>query len=892
MTGKKRPEDNDRNSEGKPEDQASEKLDAKKIKIEEEQNHKELNMDDNKNVASISTIAKPDVIDLTEASEIVVDTETSTEAKKESVVSTKMGIEDSRVENKTSEEIKAGPSPKGKQIEIETSTETKNASGVPTKMGIEDTPVENKISEEIKAGPSPKEKQIGSVSKGKLNEDKSVLSIGDSTLTATVFLAAPSLKNHKLAITGNDMRLGSWKQPKGNFEQIYQISKDLFIFKGIVPIPSRAGVQFKFVHVNEKEESKIEYEGDGPLDNRSQELLPDTWNFFIFKPKSKSMASKFFENLTKLIYKSETREDIAVEFFNILFTHIMDNLLSDWDSTFEFLDDSLQKVKQAVESQAAAGFRKFLHLWLQKPELQVNFDQLMLLIVGACKMDVYTEKIKDVLQPKHKEFSIYLHNFRMKRRRLDLVDIMKRIATHAGREFTWILFRINRQTEITRSMHQEASESIIQTLQDIPEVLLDYPEVTSRAVECLVRWKNIEDLYRSLRPVFARNAEYQRLLEPILLQKFLNQKSSIEDLFTILRSDLLKKAYFLNSIPQLDDEYPLQQNHANLFQESIKKIFNQKFPDMIRLACRSPEYMFPIVENILLEKLKAISTFNKDDYRFFSQLEDGNLNNFPRAKENIEALLLKITLDHLKSGSFQSVPSLKLILIGLAERRDEIPLLERAKIVDLQKATNRLPRKFLQNLHSLLNASGVSVDKTLKPYRKGITKDVVERLETHLDMLEEILSKVQKHAVPLIELSSLHVSKHLFLIFYNRFNGILFYFIYLLQDPQVIDCLKNIGLTEAQQAQLRQNVEELKRRHNLYGALYVRFARLNVIRPTADRIDEDGDENDGDNGFADANEQEIVQVLDPKGIIIKFWYIYCNIFLRNIYRLGYIPKRH
>lgn len=55
----------------------------------------------------------------------------------------------------------------------------------------------------------------------------------------------------------------------------------------------------------------------------------------------------------------------------------------------------------------------------------------------------------------------------------------------------------------------------------------------------------------------------------------------------------------------------------------------------------------------------------------------------------------------------------------------------------------------------------------------------------------------------------------------------------------MIDCLKTVGLTEKQQTNIRQDVEELKKRHLLYGAIYSTFSRLNIA---GDEEDEDEDE--------------------------------------------------
>jgi hypothetical protein len=49
------------------------------------------------------------------------------------------------------------------------------------------------------------------------------------------------------------------------------------------------------------------------------------------------------------------------------------------------------------------------------------------------------------------------------------------------------------------------------------------------------------------------------------------------------------------------------------------------------------------------------------------------------------------------------------------------------------------------------------MDKLLKPFRKGETKDVVEKLENHFDQLDGIVNKIQSRNIPLIDLSILQV---------------------------------------------------------------------------------------------------------------------------------------
>ena len=129
-------------------------------------------------------------------------------------------------------------------------------------------------------------------------------------------------------LTGEDQNLGNWKQPQGKFEPILHINKDLYIFKGVVPIPSWVNSMFQFVDVNMSDQ-EIEYEGVGSQDSRREELLPDSWNFFVFKPKkAKSMMGKVWEGFSKYMYKSEITESIAEDFFNIvLLIHTLEIIL-------------------------------------------------------------------------------------------------------------------------------------------------------------------------------------------------------------------------------------------------------------------------------------------------------------------------------------------------------------------------------------------------------------------------------------------------------------------------------------------------------------------------------------------------------------------------------------
>lgn len=594
------------------------------------------------------------------------------------------------------------------------------------------------------------------------NQGKSSSKVDDS-LIATVYVAAPLLENYTLAIVGENELLGEWKKHKGHFEKLYQINEDIYIFQGKIPVPSIPGSPFKFAHFNTIEK-KIVLEGEGKTDNRTDELLPGSTNFFLFKLKSKLIFGKLFRFLS-FFQKSETKEKIAGEFFNTLFDHTCRNILPDWDTAYEFVGESLWKIQQAVGDCTSDGFRKFINQRCENPEQKIRFDQLLLLIIAAKKLDLpLRNSMMAAIQTNCKEISLYLHSsFKLFKRNLPgFLSVMEHFVQYAEpdlSDFWWILFHINHpEGKLAKYDCQKVSKSILTTLQEIPEVLLSNENVASRVVDYLAHWNEVNELHRKLQPILAVNVNYQQLINTLLLQKFLIHKTEMSDMEEILRSDFLNIAY--QSKIRTDSNHPHSACGA-LFEDAIRKIFSQKLSDVIRLTRHVPDYLLPgvipVVENVVNQKIKSISNFNTADYTYFAQLDPNQLNNFRTTKQMIEGKLLEMTRKQLESGFFQSVPSLRLILLVLSETTD-LPLLDRPKVVDLQKtlSLDRLPQNYLQNLHCVIKLPNVSVDQTLKQYRKGKTKEIVERLENHFDHLDEILNQVKNRLVPLVELTSLN----------------------------------------------------------------------------------------------------------------------------------------
>jgi hypothetical protein len=368
----------------------------------------------------------------------------------------------------------------------------------------------------------------------------------------------------------------------------------------------------------------------------------------------------------------------------------------EWDDAFEFLDNGLEKIRRTLGSDVLInGFKHFFNRWIQEPELQINFDRLFLLLVGACKLNVYFEEMRPANERMEtKEFYLYLHNFsHLKRKQEDLLAVFEFIARHGGSNFWWIFFRINRHSvKFANYPKHEVSKSLLKTLREIPQVLLDDQEHASRVVDYLVRyWIDIDELYDRLGTILTENAKYQPLLDSLLLHHLVRDKSNRPYSKMIICSKFMKKVFQSAAIGK------------DIFGESVKMIFNNKeFLDVIKLALEAPDYMLPIITPIVELNVSQKETFTKEEILFFSShLEKDLFNHCPQAKQKIEHKLLDAAIDSVKLGNFRDVKSVKRILLALAKNSPEmkIPFLTCPEIVDLKKAVASLPQRFFRILH-------------------------------------------------------------------------------------------------------------------------------------------------------------------------------------------------
>jgi len=299
---------------------------------------------------------------------------------------------------------------------------------------------------------------------------------------------------------------------------------------------------------------------------------------------------------------------------------------------------------------------------------------------------------------------------------------------------------------------------------------------------------SIDETYDRFLPIFDTNPRCKTMVDRLFLMSLLDQEKSVVVMTGVFHSRFLKEFS--------------QQEGSILDEDGLKafflSLFDRKFIDIILLASSTPDYLLrfvtPVVENLVAKKMELLSYVHRDDWQCFAKIEPNLLDKFPMIHQIIDKAFLRISSKHLDSGSFDSIPSLELILRGLAKRLDTLPFLERPNIVDLRKSVAKLPQKYFQNLHIAVKG------KDLKAHRKGETADVVEAIEKHFELVDAVVVQVRSRHISFKDVANL-------------------------QDPQLADYLKHVGLEDRVRNEIRQEVEELKKHHELYSVLYNKFAR-------------------------------------------------------------------
>ncbi len=609
--------------------------------------------------------------------------------------------------------------------------------------------------------------------------------------TAIIYLAAPTGK--RLAIVGLN---GDWATHQGSFELIQEMDSGFGIFMGTIPIPSYNS-PFKFVQL--ESDGTMKYEGENPSDNRNDELLPDAMYFFVFQPRKDGFLKKAGKAIAEAfgMGKPEIRQKILAEFIKLAFNRALKEASFDWDATIDIMRDCLKKLNRLKCKELLDCFRKFVVDCLQRPEFQGNFDPLLLLIIGSYLTgSTFPDVLKEFLLIYAVPFSLYLYHFKDLKRNNDIfANALETLAAMGGPNYYWIYFHIDRSKKIIKENPKGVREALIQTMRDIPVVFFSKQETITGVIFYLLRFNDIDDIYDRLFTFLQDKPDYKRMINGLFFKALLERKRTVDEATRIICSKFLIE---VETFKSADD------GSLKVFFEIL---FDRELSDVVKLANNSPDHLIrfvkPVVQTTILKKMEGLTQFKYDDYHYFAQLDTSKQVHFRQAFRMIDEVCIRMSKEHVRSGDFQNVPCLKLILRSLAEMDPSVPFLERPSLVDLQNAVNKMPRRFFQNLHTVLKSTTLP-DKNLKAHRKGETKNTVERIEGHLDVMEDIVVKIKNRRIALNEITCL-------------------------DDVQVVDYLKYLDIGEREMEDIGQQVEELKKRQNIYGGLYNKFGRYNCL---------------------------------------------------------------
>lgn len=572
--------------------------------------------------------------------------------------------------------------------------------------------------------------------------------------TATVYLAAPK-SFFTVAITGADRNLGKWKEPCGKFE-VFKTAGEVCIYKGIVPVPSVERTPFKFILVDDSGDAI--FEGEDEKDNRFDELLPDSVNFFILKPQPEGVLKSIYKKLKSAILRQPKIErKIYSEFIKIIYDRALQDASQGWDTSFESLCDGLSKVTNQRKDDINELFSQFLDQQSTKEQIGNNLYGILLLFTGAFILDCKTKTLGKLLEDKIKEISLLLFNTwrTIKRHPNEYAKVLENISSY-NPGLSWIVVRQNRTETLKRPT--DVSQALITTLNEIEEVLHD-PNMLSiqRTIGYLVLHNNIDHLYRELEPFFNANNNNRVHIEDLFLFHLKVFKGNEEKTIEILRSDFLKQIFErIQSSPTSSGSYPTS-DHLLKF---LLFMLDLDIRTLIVLGDYMPDYIrrfgFPIIETLITAKLQKVQSFNEKDYEFFGKLDINTLNPYPQSRLKIELILLRMTDELLSEGQFDKIPSVPLMLTGLS-RREDIVYLQRPSVADLREILSNQSRHFFAGLNSALQPKGQSIEGTLKAYQTRGLRPLCEQIQDHFDHIETILGDVKEQRIPLCDVSHLLV---------------------------------------------------------------------------------------------------------------------------------------
>ena len=576
-----------------------------------------------------------------------------------------------------------------------------------------------------------------------------------------------------MAITGKGSALGFWSSPRGKFNLISEFPAHFFLFKGIVPVVSPdSGCNFKFVLLKPGNEDEIlEFEGHASLDNQRNQLLPGSLNFFIYQ------TGNWLEN--ESFCKLEIREQIQIQFCCIIYEQVLKDVRkrNDWDRSQDLLVSCLDKLaKLHPRTEMSITFPKFIDHCLNRSE-GVGNDLLLFLIIGAEKLNSFSDNLKHFIIKNASEFAVYLllENSRIfSETRQKLFALLEAFSIHVGREY-WAL----RDLHFGRAQDKHGLEKcrvLIQIASKVPEVMLYDISAASRLIDFLFGFnEDVDDIYTQLFPIRHANSDCKNLINQALLINIPLHKKSLKNVEDVIRSKFLENLL-------VDAER--RQETLNF----LSRLYDRPLAEVVLLSEKTPshvlEYAKSTINDLIAQKLDLVTVFNAQDYEHFANLERGKFYaNFPEAELNILNVLSKMAVDDVRNGSFENIPTPKLLVIALSSI-DCVFLLDCASISKLQIVIAPFSVEYLKKFNGAVR----------KIRNSTLT------IQVHFERIQEIIDQVKGQRIPLNDVSCLLA-------------------------PKMLEYLKSEGLDDEDVSLTRELVNELKLRALMYNGLYQRFGK-------------------------------------------------------------------
>ena len=540
----------------------------------------------------------------------------------------------------------------------------------------------------------------------------------DLTSKTDVFVAAPSKKMLRLAVTGEDVKLGQWNRCCGSFKKLVAIDADIWIYRGSVPVPSVINSKFQFVFVRLFDDTKIfKYEGGKKAGERSRsnELLPDACEFFMFQEEEKKG------------WPAETcRKTVACFLTNGVVERVFEKRM-DWDDAFDFVHSSVEKIR-SIPCDSLEKCLDQVTGTLRLAEEEAGSGggsetnrRLLVLCMICSKCAKFPQQISKILSDRDAEFARYLDGWletNSVKRNGDKVDtLLRHLASVGDGAYSWLLFRLKgqqQQQENDLRLIGGKTKHLLSTLQRTPQLLLFNETVAGRVVHYLLNERRqpngqLSSILKQLADVRNDAVSYRRVFDTAVLNQLTEITHDMDSAGAVLSCQLL--ASLFAAAPSYEGTF------SDRLTTFLSQLFTRpKLADAVRLACAAPQYLAAeankTVGQLAKNELQRSSTSNSarsldpNDVAYFNGLlqpggGQDRLAHLPAIRLQLENLLLREAVENAKGGHFDRIPTLNLKLSALM--KIDVPFLKTASIAELQRSLAVLPRRFFQNLYDSID---------------------------------------------------------------------------------------------------------------------------------------------------------------------------------------------